>query len=123
MRGVSADDTAAAKNTIDQFDPDTCKYARHLVMNTAISEISTFDSVFQSPDFAIDAEIFGKRWNAALAMMGWQPVVSAPPPDFDGNPRLAALLVTGILCETCDDVIAAELEDGTLSVVVCPFDG
>ena len=106
-----------------QFDPDTCKYARHLVLSTAISEISSFDSVAGSADFVIDAEIFCKRWNAGLDMMGWKPVVSAPPPDFDGNPRLGALLVTGILCETCRDVIAVELEDGGIQVVVCPFDG
>ena len=105
-----------------QLDPDTCKYARHLVMTTAISEMSSLDSVSESADFIIDAEIFGKRWNAGLKMMGWKPVVSAPPPDFVGNPRLGALLVTGILCETCDDVITVELDDSGLSVVLCPFD-
>ena len=106
-----------------QFDADTCKYARHLVMNTAISEISSFDAVFHSADFMIDAESFSRQWNAALDMMGWKPVVSVPPPDFDDNPRLAALLVSGILCEACDDVIAVELDDGGIQVVLCPFDG
>ena len=106
-----------------QLDERTCKSARHLVMSTAISEISSFDSVLQSPDFEIDAEIFAMRWNAGLDMMGWKPVVSHPPLDFNGNPRLGALLVTGILCEACDDVIAVELEDGGIQVVLCPFDG
>lgn len=106
-----------------QFDTRTCTAARHLVMTTAISAISRFDSACPSPDFLIDAEIFVRKWNAALAMMGWHPVVSHPPPDFTDNPRLAALLISGILCETCDDVIAVELDDGALSVVLCPFDG
>ena len=110
-------------STPRQFDTRTCIAARHLVMTTAMSEINRFDSACPSPDFLIDAEIFVKKWNAALAMMGWKPVVSHPPPDCPDNPRLAALLISGILCETCDDVIAVELENGALSVVLCPFDG
>ena len=106
-----------------QLNRETCKYARQLVMNAAISEVCTFDSAYRSPDFVIDAESFAKKWDAGLAMMGWQQVVSGTPPEFDGNPRLGAVLATGVLCETCADVVAVEMEDGEIRVVLCPFDG
>ena len=94
-------------------------------MSTAISEISSFDSVLQSPDFEIDAEIFAMRWNAGLDMMGWKPVVSRPPPDSStDNPaaRRSAgdwhLVRDMRRCHRRD-----ELEDGGIEVVLCPFDG
>ena len=36
-----------------QLNRETCKYARQLVMNAAISETCTFDSAYRSPDFVI----------------------------------------------------------------------
>lgn len=104
-----------------QLDQHTCKHARQLVMNAAISEVCGFDKAWPSADFVIDAEIFYKKWNAALAMMGWKPVVSHPPPDLECQPRLRAVLLSGILCEACDDVLAVELEDDGIHIVVCPF--
>ena len=105
-----------------QFDPDTCLAARHLLMTTAISEIKSFDSARLSPDFIIDVESFERRWTAALDMMGWKRFAPATASaDLGSIPRVGARLVTGILCETCDDVIAVQAQPDGIRIVLCPF--
>ena len=47
--------------------------------------------------------------------------MSYPPSDLEDQPRLRAVLISDILCEACDDVVAVELEDGAIRVVVYPL--